>query len=74
MFDFYKNILDLSTTAVKNDYRIYATEFINFLSLLMSCKVKKCRVFDNRQTWQNSKNLKYIDRILTVLNVNNDTV
>ena len=99
MFNFYKNILDLSTTAVKNDYRIYATEFINFLSLLMSCKVKKvfnetnlsnsysykqlmrylskvkkCRVFDNRQTWQNSKNLKYIDRILTVLNVNNDTV
>jgi len=41
MFDFYKNIIDLDTVNVHGDYRIYATEFINFLSVIISCKAKK---------------------------------
>lgn len=41
MFKFYKNILDITTTSVHNDYRVYATEFINYLSLIISSKVKK---------------------------------
>ena len=40
MFNLYKNIIELSTTRVHGDYRVYATEFINFLSVLISSKVK----------------------------------
>ncbi len=41
MFNFYKNILNIEPTSVKNDYRLYATEFINYLSLIMASKVRK---------------------------------
>ena len=41
MFKFYKNVLDITTTSVHNDYRVYGTEFINYLSLIISSKVKK---------------------------------
>ena len=41
MFDFYKNIIELKNVRVHGDYRVYATEFINFLSVLISCRVRK---------------------------------
>ena len=41
MFDFYKNIIELSKVRVHGDYRVYATEFVNFLSVIISCRVKK---------------------------------
>lgn len=41
MFDFYKNIVELSKVRVHGDYRVYSTEFINFLSIIISCRVKK---------------------------------
>ena len=41
MFDFYKNIIELDNVRVHGDYRVYATEFINFLSVLISCRVRK---------------------------------
>jgi len=41
MFNMYKNIIELDTTRVHGDYRIYATEFINLLSVIISCRVKK---------------------------------
>lgn len=94
MFKFYKNILDIESSNVKDDYRLYATEFINYLSLIMACKVrkelektnllekysykqimrylskvKKCRVFSNRQEWVDNKKLKYIDDIVKILNI-----
>ena len=40
MFQFYKNIINLNKVRVQTDYRIYATEFINFISTLISCKVR----------------------------------
>lgn len=40
MFQFYKNIVSLNTVRVQTDYRVYATEFINFISTLISCKVR----------------------------------
>ena len=40
MFDFYKNILELSNARVHTDMRIYTTEFINYLSLIIGCRVK----------------------------------
>ena len=40
MFNLYKNIIELNTTRVHGDYRVYSTEFINFLSVLISSRVK----------------------------------
>lgn len=40
MFNLYKNIMDRDTINVHNDYRTYATEFINFLSVIITSKVK----------------------------------
>lgn len=41
MFDLYKNIIDLDTVNVRGDYRLYATEFINYLSVIIDSRVKK---------------------------------
>lgn len=41
LFNLYKNIVDRSTVNVHNDYRVYATEFINFLSVVIASRVKK---------------------------------
>lgn len=41
MFNFYKNIIELSKVRVHGDYRVYSTEFINFLSVIISCRIKK---------------------------------
>lgn len=39
-FNLYKNIMDRDTVNVHGDYRLYATEFINFLSTIISSRVK----------------------------------
>lgn len=41
MFNLLKNIIDRDTVNVHNDYRAYATEFINFLSVIISMRVKR---------------------------------
>lgn len=41
MFDLYKNLIDLDTVNVQGDYRLYATEFINYLSVIIDSRVKK---------------------------------
>lgn len=41
LFNLFKNIIDRSTVNVHNDYRVYATEFINFLSVIIATRVKK---------------------------------
>lgn len=40
-FDFYKNIIDRDCENVHNDYRVYATELINFLTAIIASRVKK---------------------------------
>lgn len=40
MFNMYKNIIDRDTVNVHGDYSMYATEFINFLSVLIASRVK----------------------------------
>lgn len=40
MFDHYKNIIDRDTVNVHTDYRVYATELINFLSVVISARIK----------------------------------
>lgn len=41
LFNLFKNIIDRKTVNVHNDYRVYATEFINFLSVIIASRVKK---------------------------------
>lgn len=41
LFNLYKNIIDRDTVNIHNDYRLYATEFINFLSVIIAARVKK---------------------------------
>jgi hypothetical protein len=40
MFNLYKNIIDRDTVNVHSDYRVYATEFINFISVIITTRVK----------------------------------
>lgn len=40
MFNLFKNIIDLDTVNVHSDYSIYATEFINYLSTIITSRVK----------------------------------
>ena len=41
LFNLYKNIIDRDTVNVHGDYRVYATELINFLSVIITARVKK---------------------------------
>lgn len=41
MFNLYKEIIDLDTVNVHSDYSIYTTELINYLSVILSLRVKK---------------------------------
>lgn len=40
MFNLYKNIIDRDTVNVHTDYRVYATELINFISVIITTRVK----------------------------------
>lgn len=40
MFSMYKGIIDLDTVNVHSDYSIYTTELINYLSVIISMRVK----------------------------------
>jgi len=40
-FDHYKNIVDRDEVNVHTDYRTYATELINFLTIIITMRVKK---------------------------------
>ena len=44
LFNLYKNIMERDTVNVHGDYRLYATEFINFLSTIISCRIKNLLV------------------------------
>lgn len=41
MLNLHKNILELGPVNVHDDYRVMATEFINFLSTIIGCREKK---------------------------------
>ena len=41
MFGMYKNIIDRDTVNVQTDYRLYATELINFISVIISTRVRR---------------------------------
>ena len=41
LFRFYKHILDLDETCVESDQSTIGTEFVNFLSMIMLCRLRK---------------------------------
>lgn len=41
LFRFYKHILDLDETRVESDQSTIGTEFVNFLSMIMLCRLRK---------------------------------
>lgn len=41
LFNMYKNIMERDTVNVHSDYRVYATELINFLSAVIRARVKR---------------------------------
>jgi len=41
MFNLYKNIIDRDTLNVQTDYRLYATELINFISVIITTRVRR---------------------------------
>lgn len=47
MFNFYKNIIDIKLTNVHSEFSMLATEFINFLSVIIGIKLKKLFVEKN---------------------------
>ncbi len=40
LFNLYKNIMERDTVNVHTDYRVYATELINFISVIITTRVK----------------------------------
>ncbi len=93
-FNFYKNIVMLDKVNVQDDTSIMGSEFINFISSIISCKVKKdlknrgvSKDYSYKQvllylnemkkiknpsnnTWENCKNLKYVDELASILEIN----
>ena len=62
MFDMFKNIIDLDTVNVHGDYRLYATEFINYLSVIAATRARN--VLSNTVLPGHEKNKrKYIAEI-----------
>ncbi len=52
LFKQFKNVLEQNDANVQGNYRLLATEFINFLSSIMLCRIKNhllnSGVLDNR--------------------------
>lgn len=63
MFNMYKNIIDRDTVNVHGDYSLYATEFINFLSVLIASRVKTriCSVKLNEK-YSHKQIFKYLSK------------
>lgn len=59
LFDMYKNIIDLDTVNVHGDHRLCTIEFINYLSTIITARV--------RRTISNSE-------IVIIRHVNNDII
>ena len=50
MFKMYKDILELTTVRVHGDYSVIGTEFINFLSTILTCKARN--TFDEKDLFE----------------------
>ncbi|MFE8329280.1 IS1634 family transposase, partial [Mycoplasmopsis bovis] len=61
----FKNVLEQNEANVQGNYRLLATEFINFLSSIMLCRIKNhllnSGVLDNRTI---SETFRYLSKII----------
>lgn len=63
VFKLYKDILNRDEVNVHGDYRLYATEFINFLSTIMVCRAKKLLADkDLNKNFSYKQILRYLDK------------
>ena len=62
IFNLYKNINDRNTVNVHSDYRVYATELINFLSVIITSRVKNAIV---KEGLKKKYNYKQVFRMLS---------
>ncbi len=64
-FKQFKNVLEQNEANVQGNYRLLATEFINFLSSIMLCRIKNhllnSGVLDNRTI---SETFRYLSKII----------
>lgn len=73
MFDLYKNIVDRDSVNVHADYRLYATEFINFLTVIIAMRVKKKLIETKLNKKYSQKEIfHYLAKIKKVRIGNND--
>ncbi|UJB25087.1 IS1634-like element ISMbov2 family transposase [Mycoplasmopsis bovis] len=65
LFKQFKNVLEQNEANVQGNYRLLATEFINFLSSIMLCRIKNhllnSGVLDNRTI---SETFRYLSKII----------
>ena len=62
-FKLYKDILNRDEVNVHGDYRLYATEFINFLSTILVCRAKKMLVETSlNKTYSYKQILRFLDK------------
>ena len=63
VFKLYKDILNRDEVNVHGDYRLYATEFINFLSTILVCRAKKMLVETSlNKTYSYKQILRFLDK------------
>ena len=73
MFNYYKNIVDLSHTRKHKDISIIGNEFINFITILISTKIKKyMRSLELHKSYSYKSLFKILNSINKAKNVTTD--
>ncbi len=73
-FNFYKNIVMLDRVNVEDDTSIIGSEFINFISSIISCKVKKdLKDKGISKDYSYKQTLSYLNEMKQIKNPSNNT-
>ncbi len=70
VFRMYKGILSLNTTRVHDDWSVIGTEFINYLSTIMICRMKN--VIKEKELFKLYTFKDILDRLADVIKVSSD--
>lgn len=70
VFRMYKGILSLNTTRVHDDWSVVGTEFINYLSTIMICRMKN--VLKEKELFKSYTFKDIMDRLADVIKVSSD--
>ena len=73
MFNYYKNIVDLSHTRKHKDISIIGNEFVNFITILISTRIKKyMRSLELHKSYSYKSLFKILNSINKAKNVTTD--